>query len=136
MLWGVSVAKFFTVACAVEKCPLKLAMIGNEAVPREAVLTNHFDQKIEVMLTASALRDDEGNLLGGVETFRDIAMFKAIEKERRQLAGMFAHDLKGPVVGVAGLLNRLLQEKAANSRKPKQLLSKPFSRRFSDWKNS
>jgi two-component system, OmpR family, phosphate regulon sensor histidine kinase PhoR len=100
------------------ECPLKLAMSSNEAVSREAVLTNHFDQKIEVMLTASALRDDEGNLLGGVETFRDIAMFKAIEKERRQLAGMFAHDLKGPVVGVAGLLNRLLQGKSGTLSEP------------------
>jgi signal transduction histidine kinase len=50
------------------------------------------------MLTASALRDNQGNLLGGVETFRDIGWIKQMEKERRQLAAMFAHDLKGPVV--------------------------------------
>ncbi len=94
------------------ECPLKLAMNGGEPVAREAVLTNRLGQKIDVMLTASALRDDEGNLLGGVETFRDITPFKTIENERRQLAGMFAHDLKGPVVGVAGLLNRLLLGKS------------------------
>jgi two-component system phosphate regulon sensor histidine kinase PhoR len=34
-----------------------------------------------------------------------------MENERRQLAGMFAHDLKGPVVAVGGLLNRLRQGK-------------------------
>ncbi|MBM4286949.1 MAG: PAS domain-containing sensor histidine kinase [Deltaproteobacteria bacterium] len=94
------------------ECPLKMAMAGGDAVSREAVVKNRSGQKIEVMLTASALRDDKGNLLGGVETLRDIALFKLIERERRQLAGMFAHDLKGPVVGVAGLLNRLLQGKA------------------------
>jgi two-component system, OmpR family, phosphate regulon sensor histidine kinase PhoR len=94
------------------ECPLKLAMNGAAAVSREAVLQSRQGQKIEVKLTASALRDDEGNLLGGVETFGDIAPLKLMENERRQLAGMFAHDLKGPVVGVAGLLNRLFQGKS------------------------
>ncbi|AEB09439.1 sensor histidine kinase [Desulfobacca acetoxidans] len=101
-------------------CPLKQAMISGEAVSREAVLHNRLDQKIEVMLTASALRDDHGNLLGGVETFRDNAPFKLMEKERRQLAGMFAHDLKGPVVGVAGLLNRLRQGKVGELNEQQQ----------------
>jgi PAS domain S-box-containing protein len=100
------------------ECPLKLAMNGGEAISREAVLQNRHGQKIEVMLTASALRDDAGNLLGGVETFQDIAPFKMMEKERRQLAGMFAHDLKGPVVGVAGLLNRLLRGKSGDLTGP------------------
>jgi two-component system phosphate regulon sensor histidine kinase PhoR len=93
------------------ECPLKVAMVNGKAVSREAILQNRLGQKIEVMLTASALRDNQGNLLGGVETFRDIAQIKQMENERRQLAGMFAHDLKGPVVAVGGLLNRLLQGK-------------------------
>ena len=93
------------------ECPLKAAMFSGEAVSREATLQNRMGQKIEVVLTASALRDNQGNLLGGVETFRDISPIKQMETERRQLAGMFAHDLKGPVVAVGGLLNRLRQGK-------------------------
>jgi two-component system phosphate regulon sensor histidine kinase PhoR len=93
------------------ECPLKMAMVSGEAVSQEAILQNRLGQKIEVMLTASALRDNQGNLLGGVETFRDIGPIKQMENERRQLAGMFAHDLKGPVVAVGGLLNRLRQGK-------------------------
>jgi signal transduction histidine kinase len=86
-------------------------MVSGEAVSREAILQNRLGQKNEVMLTASALRDNQGKLLGGVETFRDIGPIKQMEKERRQLAGMFAHDLKGPVVAMAGLMNRLRQGK-------------------------
>ena len=104
------------------ECPLQMAMNGAEAVSREAVLRNRQGQNIEVMLTASALRDDGGTLLGGVETFRDITHFKQIEHERRQLAGMFAHDLKGPVVGVAGLLNRLLQGKSGQFTEPQTVI--------------
>ncbi len=94
-----------------KECPLKTAMNSGEVVSREAVLQNRQGQKIEVMLAASALRDDQGNLLGGVESFRDIGLFKRLEHERRQLVGMFAHDLKTPVVAAAGLLRRLGQGK-------------------------
>jgi len=93
------------------ECPLRVAMVSGEPVSREAILQNRLGQKDEVMLTASALRDNRGTLLGGVETFRDISPIKKLEKERRQLAGMFAHDLKGPVVAMSGLLNRLRQGK-------------------------
>jgi two-component system, OmpR family, phosphate regulon sensor histidine kinase PhoR len=93
------------------ECPLRTAMASGEVISQEATLKSHGEEKVDVMLTASALRDDMGNLLGGVETFRDIGPIKQMERERRQLAGMFAHDLKGPVVAVAGLLNRLIEGK-------------------------
>lgn len=93
------------------ECPLRMAMSDGEVVTREAVLHNRLGQDIEVMLSASALRDDRGKLLGGVETFKDVGPFKMLEKERRYLVSMFAHDLKSPVVSVAGLLNRLRQGK-------------------------
>jgi len=93
------------------ECPLKMAMSTGETVSREAVLNNRLGEKIEVTLSASALRDDHGNLLGGVETFRDLAPLKHLENERHQLVSMFAHDLKAPVVGMAGLLSRLLRGK-------------------------
>jgi len=100
------------------ECPLKVAMLSGEAVSREAILQNRLGQKNEFMLTASALRDNQGNLLGGVETFRDIALIKQMDKERRQLAGMFAHDLKGPVVAMGGLLNRLIKGKLGELSEP------------------
>jgi two-component system phosphate regulon sensor histidine kinase PhoR len=101
-----------------QECPLKMAMSDGEAVTREAVLHNRRGQDIEVMLAASALRDDQGNLLGGVETFRDIGPFKQINKERQYLVSMFAHDLKSPVISVAGLLNRIRQGKVGELSQP------------------
>ena len=100
------------------ECPLKMAMNNGEVVTREAVLQNRLGQDIEVMLSATALRDDQGKLLGGVETFKDIGPFKTLEKERRYLVSMFAHDLKSPVVSVAGLVNRLRQRKVGELTEP------------------
>jgi two-component system phosphate regulon sensor histidine kinase PhoR len=102
------------------ECPLKKAMDTGEVVSREAILKNRYEQEIEVVLAAAALRDDQGGMLGGVESFRDVGPFKLLEKERRQIAGMFAHDLKTPVVAVAGLLNRMLQGKLGALSEPQE----------------
>jgi two-component system, OmpR family, phosphate regulon sensor histidine kinase PhoR len=115
---GMSCGKVLQSSMCGRECPLKMAMSDGEAVTREAVLHNRHGQDIEVMLAASALRDDQGNLLGGVETFKDISPFKMIEKERRYLVSMFAHDLKSPVVSVAGLINRLRQGKVGELTPP------------------
>ncbi|MFP3868096.1 MAG: ATP-binding protein [Desulfobacteraceae bacterium] len=92
-------------------CPLRQAMAHETIVEREAVIENRYGQKIPVTLCTAALRNDQGDLLGGVETFRDITLLKKQEEERRNLVSMFAHDLKTPVVAIGGLTNRLRQGK-------------------------
>ena len=42
-----------------------------------------------------------------VRVFQDLTSVKQLEKERRYLVDMFAHDLKAPTVGTAGLIRRL-----------------------------
>ena len=92
-------------------CPLRQAMAQETALEREAVIENRWAQKIPVTLCTAALRNDQGELLGGVETFRDITALKKQEEERRNLVAMFAHDLKTPVVSMGGLANRMLHGK-------------------------
>jgi two-component system, OmpR family, phosphate regulon sensor histidine kinase PhoR len=111
-----------------QECPLKTAMNSGEVITREAVLKNRRGQEIEVMLAAAALRDDQGTLLGGVESFRDIGLFKRLENERRQLVGMFAHDLKTPVVAVAGLLRRITQGKVGELAEAQAVYMETISR--------
>jgi two-component system phosphate regulon sensor histidine kinase PhoR len=62
-----------------KECPLRTAMGTGEVVTREAVLQNRRNEKLEVMLAAAALRDDQGTLLGGVETFRDVGPLKLLD---------------------------------------------------------
>ncbi|MBW2133655.1 MAG: PAS domain-containing sensor histidine kinase [Deltaproteobacteria bacterium] len=92
-------------------CPLRQAMAQKTALEREAVIENRDGKKIPVTLCTAALRNDQGELLGGVETFRDITLLKKQEEERRNLVSMFAHDLKTPVVAIGGLTNRLRRGK-------------------------
>jgi PAS domain S-box-containing protein len=95
-----------------EDNPIRMAMTGQDIENQEAVLLNGSGQEVPVMLRAFALKDDLGVHLGGVIIFQDLTSVKHLEKERRHLVNMFAHDLKTPVVGMAGLVRRLLQGKS------------------------
>jgi two-component system phosphate regulon sensor histidine kinase PhoR len=52
------------------------------------------------------------NLAGGIELFRDITDLKRLERERKNILSMFAHDMKSPVTTSEGFLSRLLSGKA------------------------
>lgn len=94
-----------------EDNPIKLAILGQDIENQETVLLNDSGQEVPVMLRAFALKDDLGVQCGGVIIFQDLTSVKHLEKERRHLVNMFAHDLKTPVVGMAGLIRRLRQGK-------------------------
>lgn len=95
-----------------EDNPIRMAMQGQNIENQETVLLNSSGQEVPVMVRAFALKDDLGVRLGGVVIFQDLTSVKHLEKERRHLVNMFAHDLKTPVVGMAGLIRRLLQGKS------------------------
>lgn len=96
---------------ASQECPLNQVMLGSDTFTREIALKNRAGEIIPVMLSVFALRDDTGVPLGGVMIIRDLTPIKRLEKERRDMVNMLAHDLKTPVVGMAGLIRRLRQGK-------------------------
>jgi two-component system, OmpR family, phosphate regulon sensor histidine kinase PhoR len=94
-----------------EQFPLSRVWRGEHEVTQELVLKSRSDQEVPVMISSFALKDDHGVPQGGAVIIRDLTLVKRLETERRHLVNMFAHDLKTPVVGTAGLIRRLLQGK-------------------------
>jgi two-component system phosphate regulon sensor histidine kinase PhoR len=92
-------------------CAMNLVMTGQAEVTQELVLRNRSGQQVPVMVSSFALRDEQGKPHGGAIIIRDLTQVKHLEQERRQLVNMFAHDLRAPVVGVAGLVRRLREGK-------------------------
>jgi len=90
---------------------LEQAMRGNAAETYECLMRSRTGETVPLMLSAFPLRD-RTELLGAALIIRDLTPVKRLETERRHLVNMFAHDLKTPVVGMAGLIRRLLQGKA------------------------
>jgi two-component system phosphate regulon sensor histidine kinase PhoR len=91
--------------------PLSRVWEGKLEVTDELILHSRSGQEVPVMISSFALRDEHGAIYGGAVIIRDLTLVKRLETERRHLVNMFAHDLKTPVVGIAGLTRRLLQGK-------------------------
>lgn len=65
-----------------DNCALKQSIeTGEETTNHKVTITNKKGQLIPIDITTSALRDEDGTCLGGVETFRDCSAMEELRKE-------------------------------------------------------
>ncbi len=104
-----------------EACPLLHLTIRRrkKAVETESSITRKNGDNIVLSVTTFPYIDADGTFLGGVELFRDVTAEKKLERERKNILSMFAHDMKNPVLTSGGLIARLLTGKAGDIS-PKQ----------------
>jgi signal transduction histidine kinase len=74
-------------------------------------LTDSTGRSIPISFRTVGLYDDDQELVGAVEIFYDISQTVALEEERDRTLAYFAHDMKSPLVGAVGLLDRLVNGK-------------------------
>lgn len=67
-------------------------------------------------VTISAIRSDQGQVLGFVKIVRDLTTEKQAADERAALQRTFAHDLLSPVTALRGYLDLLAEELPADHR--------------------
>lgn len=94
-------------------CPLRESMeTGEPCLGRDAIIRTRNGDKIPIILSGRAIREDSGELLYCIEIFRDATDTKEIAAHKRNLISLFTHDLKAPVMITGGFVNRLLEGKA------------------------
>jgi two-component system phosphate regulon sensor histidine kinase PhoR len=95
-------------------CPvLNRALSRKErAIAAEATISKKNGEHVTLSVTTFPLVDDNGDLSGAVELFRDVSDAKRRERERKNILSMFAHDMKNPITTSGGFLSRLLSDKA------------------------
>jgi len=92
-------------------CPLRTAVKGKKPVSLvETTIRNKRGETIPVRMNTAGLFDDDGHLIGGVESFQDISRLKALEREKDNLISMFAHDMKSSLTIIGGFVLRLLKK--------------------------
>jgi two-component system phosphate regulon sensor histidine kinase PhoR len=91
-------------------CPLRV-ILSNETpiLGIETTIQNRLGEILPVRMNTAALLNDDGILIGGVESFQDISYLKALEREKDNLISMLAHDMKSSVSIIGGFVLRLLQ---------------------------
>jgi len=92
-------------------CPLRAVLKGNEPVSLvETTIINKWRETIPVRINTAGLFDDNGHLIGAVESFHDISRLKNLEREKDNLISMFAHDMKSSLTIIGGFVLRLLKK--------------------------
>ena len=106
--------EYFHVASDRDACPVfKHALSRKErAVAAETSIRKKDGEHAVLSVTTFPLIDDNGDLSGAVEVFRDISAAKRLERERKNILSMFAHDMKNPITTSGGYLSRLISGKA------------------------
>jgi len=82
--------------CGEDHCPLHRAMITGSVnrVPVIVFARGKDDRRIPMHVTASPIRDEGGNVVGGVETFRDVSpMLMDLERARKIQEQTLVHEL-------------------------------------------
>lgn len=97
-----------------EACPLfyRTVLQRQETVATETTIRRKTGEIIPLSVTTFPLFDGSGEFVGGVELFMDISERKRLERERKNILSMFAHDMKSPVTTSVGFIARILMEKA------------------------
>jgi len=77
--------EIFRAGVCTSDCPVREAIeTGDPVVSREVDILARDNRKVPISVSASVLRDDSGNPIGGVETFRDLSLIHALRKEIAQ----------------------------------------------------
>ncbi len=93
------------------QCPLKTVITRENPIVRiETTIKNKRGETIPVRMHTSGLFDDNGHLIGGLESFQDISRLKSLEREKDNLVSMFAHDMKSSLAIIGGFALRLLKK--------------------------
>lgn len=107
LCWDVLTSNMCKTVCLLRKDTGHIAEILEE---RSTIVTRD-QREIPVLYTSALLKDDHDEFRGEIIIFRDISESEQLEKHRKILISMFAHDLKAPVAIAGGFLMRLLAGK-------------------------
>ena len=63
-------------------CPIRFSLkTGEEIIDKRKNILRMDGKKIPITISSSILKDENGKMIGGVETFRDLSKIEALEKE-------------------------------------------------------
>jgi len=91
-------------------CPARQAMAsGKPGYVMEARLRVAGNREIPVAILAAAIHNDAGEVVGAVETCRDISERKEVDELRDSIISHVSHELRTPLSHIKGFASSLLQ---------------------------
>ncbi len=84
-----------------EEIPLIRAMKGEFVEKEELTFSTITHANIPSAMSAAPVKDQKGEIIGGLVAIEDRAAEKELEKAREAFAAMIAHDLRNPIHAIA-----------------------------------
>ena len=100
-------------AIAFDKLPLAQTLGNATAIRAEEVeLSVQDGRSVTVLLNATQIRSEEGEVASMVVTMQDLAPLQEIERLRAEFLGLVGHELRTPLTSIKGSASTLLEESA------------------------
>ncbi len=85
-------------------CALRQTLqTGKPIINRAIYVVNAEGERIPISISTAILKDNTGNIVGGVETFRDLSMVEELKKE------LHKHYSFGDIIGCSSRMQRLFE---------------------------
>ena len=93
--------------CSTDLCPLHKAMISGtaSASPLTVKAKHKNGKRIVVEVNVSPLHDSSGEVVGGIEIFRNISEKVELEEQKARFFSAISHELKTPITNMQGYLD-------------------------------
>lgn len=85
-----------------EEWPPYRALRGETFTDMEVILTRPDGKRFALLFGGSPVRDEAGNIILGVNVWRDVTALRELELARREVLDLVAHDLRAPLAIVLG----------------------------------
>ena len=90
----------------------ELLRIGETVRAEEIVFTVPDGRSVTVLLNATPIHSDGGDVVSVVVTMQDLAPLQELERLRAEFLGLVSHELRAPLAAIKGSAATLLEESA------------------------
>jgi PAS domain S-box-containing protein len=87
-----------------EQLPLARALRGETVEDSIWRLRRSDGREVVMAGSAAPVRDDQGNLLGAVSTYRDVTEQVEVERQKNEFLSLIAHEIRTPVTVIQGFV--------------------------------
>jgi PAS domain S-box-containing protein len=114
---GLSCSDIFHSSICGKNCAIAESLyLGTPVANRSITIRNSQGEKVPISISAAPLTDHEGNIIGGVETFRDLTTITTL---RQQLSQKYTFDA---IISKSALMQRLFNILPDIARSPSTVL--------------